>query len=139
MKKLSVLLLLLLSACSPISKIESEIDFRGIDLRKYAEKNFLFDMENYSDPHLVLGIINVKVFAAGEVNLNEYKQNVMNFDESQINIDGVLEKIYLKALEYDGDAFVNMKIDRVTKAVQQYSVPGIQITGYIIKRLPVSK
>jgi len=154
MKKLAfVFCVFLLTSCATLTKIAPEETYYGIDFRRFAEKDFLFSTEKYNDNHLLLGIITMEIYAGAKYEIDVNKKNYIGSSATptwiyenvnSITTDSALNKIYNKTLEFNGNAFVNFKIEPIIKTVNKNdkgksisniaNVPGIRITGNMIKR-----
>jgi len=159
MKKLFFIIgLFLLTSCATLTKIAPEETYYGIDFRRFAEKEFLFSTENYNDSHLLLGIVTMEIYPGATYKIDSdkiyYGNNTATHkwfyeNANTITADSALNKIYNKSIEFNGNAFVNLKIESIIKIVNRNdkgksisntaNVSGIKITGNIIKRYVKSK
>ncbi len=139
---LLLLIVLLLFGCYTLRQIDKFQSIAILNFTKYAEKGFLLTTEPYNGKYESIGIINCKIRAGAK------KEKVIT-DNSSIDIwfvedletEEILDLAYAKAIELGGNCIMNFRIlpnDQtyiVSSSGETYTVPGIEIYGFIIKRI----
>ena len=141
---ITVVSLLLLSACSSIKHINGYESLTGLDFRPYADKGFLITPYAYSGEYISIYMVNYVIMP--EANYAESGATNPNKRESSgswvfdlIDVDDALNKIYETCVEFGADALMDFKIQPNSESYKvgtEYpvTVNGIQITGIAIKR-----
>ena len=149
MKKLVFLILIAVLAvgCAfqPLEHISSYEQLLGIDLRPYAEKNFLITPYLYSGEYTTIAIIDFKIMPeANLVQTGERKDYtgftdpVFEWEVDEIETEEALDRIYRYCVEMGANALIDFEIlevsDNWSNIQKPVVVNGIRITGLAIRR-----
>lgn len=149
----SLLFVLLFGGCSTpkeITNIPGRVDVAGIDFTEYTKRGFLFTPESYSRRYNSIGVVSVIVWA--EMNRQESEKIVRGHQQAEVNLgykygpwradylqmQEAIHSMYEQATGMGADALVNFESKGVVAPHPIYSsvqVPGIEISGFAIKRL----
>ena len=133
-----IAVLIFITGCaSNLKSIEQYENIAVIDFSKYSAKDFLITPEPYSKVYKSLGLMNLTTRAEATLN-PEIKVGMPRWLVGSINISKMLDTAYSSAIDMGGDAIVNFRItpsdETYTDGVYSVTVPGIEISGFVIKR-----
>lgn len=120
----------------------------GIDFTEYTKRGFMFTPEEYTGAYESMGVITVSMYAEGNLEPPprpprrgifgnggaEQPELVWRFKE--LRVQDVLEETHKRATGMGADAVVRFNVRAVTRpsGVALVDVPGIEVTGFAIKR-----
>jgi len=147
MKRILLIILssiLLLSACKTLTHIPAYDYLTGLDLRPYAEKDFLITPNTYGGDHTTIYMIDYVLMPEGiytEVVKNIGKPSQSSRKEwvfDKIDIVQAVDSIYNISIELGANAITGFTVEphvvNYTDIVNPTTVQGIRITGMAIKR-----
>ena len=138
-------LLLLLTACKTIEHIPGGDLLLGIDLRPYAEKDFLITPHAYNGDYISIYIIDYIIMPEGNYVIDEDSKSSPGSQESKvwifedIDAEAAVSGIYNHSIEMGADAIIDFKVEPYEIDWKFMPNPttqkGMEITGIAIKRL----
>lgn len=147
MKKITLLILITVLAfgCATLEYIPAYEQILGIDLRPYAENNFLITPYPYTGKYTSTSVVDYKIMP--EANLvtisrkntstGQY-ESTSNWVIDKVNIREALDSIYFLCIGMGANALVDFEIletsDSYTGIQKPVVVTGIRITGLAIRR-----
>lgn len=93
----------------------------------------MFTPEMYRGDYESVGVINVIMHAEGKLVANP-KTGMAEWQFSVLRVDDVVREAHKRALEMGANAVVNFSVKAAPKLVGTVTVPGIEVTGFAIKR-----
>jgi len=133
------------SGCVTLEYIPAYEQILGIDLRPFAEQNFLITPYTYSGKYTSIAVIDYKIMPEAKIKNTKgysaytgesYDQSIWIVDT--VKTDKSLNKIFLICKEMGADALIDFKIlessDSYTNIQKPIVVKGIRITGLAIRR-----
>ena len=126
-------------SCSTISIIEKQVLVTGYDFRKYTNEGFLFTPESYSGDYESIGILSVEILPelrrskGGSV--GQFYTPDMLWRYTPVYASEVLDSLYKTAKSMGADAVINLVIMRTQLTYKNVSAPGVEATGFAIKRI----
>jgi len=144
-KKLFLFLLttILMSGCVSLSHISAYEQLMGLDLRPYAEQDFLITPYPYSGKYTSVGVIDYKVMpqaqlVATSTSTNPQSASAKKWITDTVQTAVVLDKIYHMSVEMGANALVDFKVleasDNYTGIANPVVITGVRITGLAIRR-----
>ena len=145
MRKIIVLIAILSFGCKTLDYIPAYEQILGLDLRPFAEQNFLITPYAYSGKYTSIAIIDYKIMPGAQLRntINYSPYTGESYEGSTwfvdtVKIDESLNRIFLICREMGADALVDFEIldvsDSYTNIEKPVLVPGIRITGLAIRR-----
>jgi hypothetical protein len=134
---------LLFISCSTTKPIERSELLSGIDFRKYTENNFFITPLEYTQPYEPIGLINFTIYPAVKDVPSVYSNkdgyiltdaNGQRWLVEHVQTSDAVDKIYKYCTEMKADALMMFDINVVYKNNGALSVPGLEITGFAIRR-----
>lgn len=131
-------IVLSLAACAPgLKRIEPEVRVTGLDFREHTREGFLFSPNAYPGDFESIGVVAVAVFAEGErvtggASFAGGPSTTWRF--IPVDAQGALTEARKRATALGANALVNVQVRDVAKAVGLVSVPGVEVSGFAIKR-----
>jgi hypothetical protein len=127
-----LLALLAAAGCSGLTYIAPSTEVRSIDFTEYSRQGFMFTTEMYQGPYESIGIIYVTMHAEGKL---ETVNAVQRWIFSDLKVQDVIAEAHRKATGMGADAVVKLDIRANDKTVGLITVPGIEVSGFAIRRL----
>lgn len=130
-------------SCSATKPIERSELFSGIDFRKYTENNFFITPLEYTQPYEPIGLINFTMYPEVKDVPSTYSSsdgyilmdsNGQRWFIGNIQTSDAVDKIYRYCTEMKADALMMFDVNVVYKNNGALSVPGLEISGFAIKR-----
>ncbi len=144
MKRFALLFLVVVfisCGTTTISHVEPVISVRGLDFIEYAKRDFWFSPEKYNHDYESLGIISVESFgeATFKTSKDKYGGMIKTWHKTSPSVDLALAEMYKIAKDMGGDGVMSLDFQDVEKNINagkngQVYVPGIKISGHVIKR-----
>lgn len=134
---------ILFISCSTTKPIERSEYLSGIDFRKYTADNFYITPLEYTQPYDPVGIVNFTMYPSVKNLPGNYSNkdgyilmdaNGQNWFIENIDASDAVDKIYQHCKNMNADALMLFNINTVYKVNGALNVPGIEITGFAIKR-----
>lgn len=139
MKRLTWMALAVSTACVSTKTIPPVTVVTELDLRRYAQHGFLFSPDPYSGQFDALGFVKVTEYDGLEWSTQDDEWHLI-----PVRTTDVIDSAYARATGIGADALVRMDIRVVESAGDDpewrlaksppRSVPGIQVSGWAIKR-----
>lgn len=127
------LLLAGLAACAGLKYIPPSTSVTGIDFTAYTAQGFMITPEMYRGDYESVGVINVLMHAEGKLVTNP-QNGVAEWQFSALRVDDVVKEAHRRAVEMGADAIVNFSVKAAPGMVEMVTVPGVEVTGFAIKR-----
>lgn len=80
-----------------------------------------------------MGVINVVMHAEGRLETDP-KSGITGWHFSTLHVDEIVKEAHRRAVAMGADAIVNFEVKSAPEVVQTVVVPGIEATGFAIKR-----
>ena len=133
-------ILLILDCASKINIIPRYESLSIVDFTKYSNKNFLITTEPYSGKYKSIGLLDfvvrcevVKIPVTNEIG---YTKEI--WFKQPLDTQSLIDTLYIQATSLGGDAIMNFRMlpNSETYLInsEYVSSPGIEFTGFIIKR-----
>lgn len=130
---LSFLVAIGLTACAGLKYIPPTTSITGIDFTPYTAQGFMITPEMYRGDYESVGVINVIMHAEGRLETDP-KTGITGWHFSTLHVDDVVKEAHQRAVAMGADAIVNFDVKAAPEVVQTVVVPGIEATGFAIKR-----
>lgn len=130
---LSVLTALALTACAGLKYIPPTTSVTGIDFTPYTAQGFMITPEMYRGDYESVGVINVVMHAEGKLETDP-KTGITGWHFSALRVENVVQEAHRRAVAMGADAIVNFDVKSAPEVVKTVVVPGIEATGFAIKR-----
>jgi uncharacterized protein YbjQ (UPF0145 family) len=127
------LLLVSFVACNRLTYIPPSTAVTGIDFTPYTAQGFMFTPEMYRGDYESVGVINVAMQAEGKL-VRKDRSGTSEWEFSELKIDDVVREAHKRAVAMGANAVVNFTVKASPRTVGTVSVPGIEVTGFAIKR-----
>jgi len=126
-----LLWLLLLVGCVNHPPIPSVTVVAGLDFSRYTVRGFFFSPDPYSGPHDMKGLVTVRRYSSAR-----YVDSLASWEYGPVGAQEALDSVYARSVAMGADAFVRTEFQPVELPATPTTprLPGIQITGYAIKR-----
>ena len=117
----ALIIFAIFSSCATINDVKHYHYDSVIDLRKYADENFLISTFNYVEKYLLVGIISHTVRFEQKPYYN--RGSGVNYDTSKYILQGnmlieiiteeqMIDSLYVLAKDLGADGIINLKIER---------------------------
>ena len=122
-----IAVLFAIGACAP-AHIPQLTAVTGFELTSYTAKGFFFSPNIYTGPYEPVGLVTVTIYAEGRAD----KDGIIQF--TPLAGQQVLDTVYARARTMGANGFVQMQFTAVSMQVRSVAVPGLQISGFAIRR-----
>ena len=132
---LALMLACSMAACAhPLTHVDPETIIGGVDFRAHSRKGFLFTPNAYPGEFEAVGMVTVTMYA--EANASRSGPNGSNWvwEYSALAPQDALTEIRKRATALGADAISNTTLRAVTRTVGGAAIPGIEVSGFAIKR-----
>ncbi|MFA7421746.1 MAG: hypothetical protein WCZ90_18830 [Melioribacteraceae bacterium] len=138
---LITLSVLFLFACTSPRELRKEVYYTGFDFTKFSKQGFLFTPESYNSEYESIGVINTTLFP--EVKNQDYRTFGSNeylplgetgWSYKQINVSEAIDSMFVQATRMGANAIVRFDVKNTSKQNSYITIPGIEVTGFAIKR-----
>jgi len=127
-----------LFSCSTFKETEKQVIVTGYDFTKYTEKGFLFTPEGYLEDYESVGMLSVEILPelkrSGYASPGQFYAPGNLWRYTPVSGSEVLDSLYIKAKRMGADAIINLVIRRTILQANNVSAPGIEASGFAIKR-----
>ena len=133
-------ILLILGCASKISKIPRYESLSIVDFTEYSNKNFLITTEPYIGKYKSIGmldyVVRCEVSKIQVTNERDYTKEI--WVREPMDTQSLIDTLYKYSISLGGDAIMNFRMlpnsERYLINSEYVSTPGIEFTGFIIKR-----
>ena len=122
----------LAAGCSRVTHIPPMTAMTTIDVSAYARQGFLFTPGVYPSAYTSLGAINLAHYAEGDLRANP--RGVQEWQFQPIAVQDMLRDAHRAAREMGADAIMEFQLRAITRQEGAVTVPGIELTGFAIRR-----
>lgn len=139
LKKWGWLVVAIAIGCATNKAIPPTTVVSGFDLRRFAQRGFLFSPEPYNGQFDALGFVAVTQYDGVQ-----WSNSSEQWELIPVSTADVLDSVYSRSLALGADALVRMEVRAVESpgtekdwriaGTPPHSVPGIQVSGWAIKR-----
>ena len=133
-----ILLTCVLSGCRTVKHIPPTTVVTGIDFTPYTAQKFMFTPEMYRGDYESVGVINVSMHAEGNLIPNA-RTGRHEWVFSPLLIDDVVREAHKRAVAMGANAVVNFSVKAAPTVVGTVTIPGIEVSGFAIKRVGAFK
>jgi hypothetical protein len=130
---LAISVLACTAACRPLKYIAPATSVTGIDFTPYTAQGFMFTPEMYRGDYESVGVINVIMQAEGNL-VGDPRRGGSEWQFSELNVGDVVKEAHKRAVAMGANALVNFSVRSASRLVGTVTVPGIEVTGFAIKR-----
>jgi hypothetical protein len=151
-KVIIILSLIILISCTQLKYVPKYENIFVLDFTKYADLGFLITPEPYNGKYESIGLLNIILRPEAnlitiEIPLSESMQEKTGRKNKEIkkhwvmgefNQQIILDLAYEESVKLNGNAIMNFRIypnDEKYATIPPLTIPGIEIHGFIIKRL----
>lgn len=123
----------LASGCKTLSYIPPATTVTGIDFTPYTSQGFMFTPEMYRGDYESVGVINVSMHAEGRLVTNP-RTRAQEWEFAALRVDDVVREAHKRAVDMGANAVVNFSVRAAPRLVGTITQPGLEVTGFAIKR-----
>ena len=133
-------ILLILGCASKINIIPRYESLSIVDFTEYSNKNFLITTEPYTGKYKSIGmldyVVRCEVSKIQVTNERDYTKEI--WVREPMDTQSLIDTLYKYSISLGGDAIMNFRMlpnsERYLINSEYVSTPGIEFTGFIIKR-----
>ena len=146
-----ILFFTILISCTQLKYVPKYENVFVLDFTKYADLGFLITPEPYNGKYESIGLLNIILRPEAnlitlEIPLSESMQEktggkyktLKHWVMGEFNKQTILDLAYEESVKLNGNAIMNFRIypnDEKYAIIPPLTIPGIEIHGFIIKRL----